>query len=214
MFETSLIAALALPWQTAPEVEDALPAADWSAVGLVLTIVGSFFLANAILFRHPRGLVREHFGARDGRLRSIREYIFHRVQIHLGFLFLLAGFGCQLFGHLRPPAEPVSGFPVLWVGVILAAAVVLEVAGWWLSRRQFQTYVREYLLEKPNLLDADAEVARELGALFGIDSAGDDTVQAYVARVRKHLRLPWPDRGPAPLRRLHPADDSVEEELA
>jgi len=34
---------------------------DWVTVGLVLSIVGSFFLATAILFRHPHSLVREHF---------------------------------------------------------------------------------------------------------------------------------------------------------
>ena len=71
-------------------------------IGLVLAIVVCFLLANSLLFRHPRTLVADFFGARH-RLSTIREYIFHRVQVHLGFLFLLLGFGLQLFGHYRTP---------------------------------------------------------------------------------------------------------------
>ena len=76
-----------------------LPAApDLPILGLALAILGCFLLANSIVFRHPRVLVSEFFGAQEKRLTTIRSYIFHRVQIHLGFLFLLLGFGLQLLG--------------------------------------------------------------------------------------------------------------------
>ena len=71
----------------------AATATDWFGVGLVTSIVGGFLLANSILFRHPRTLVEDHFGGSRRRLASIRSYIFHRLQVHLGFLFLLTGFG-------------------------------------------------------------------------------------------------------------------------
>jgi len=186
---------------------------DWVTVGLVLSIVGSFFLANAILFRHPRSLVREHFGAYDGRLRSIREYIFHRVQIHLGFLFLLSGFGLQLYGRLRPaPVDPDAGFPVAWVGAILILAVGLELLGWWLSHRLFRGYVREYFIEHPVDFDQDIKLAREIGALFGIESSGEDTVQSYVARLCRDVGLPR--HGRPETRSSSGTVQVVEEELA
>jgi hypothetical protein len=170
---------------------DAIPP-DWVAVGLVLSIVGGFLLANAILFRHPRDLVTEHFGGNTTRLRSIRAYVFHRLQVHLGFLALLTGFGFQLYGHYRPLPIPAGerGFPTLWVGAVLIAVVILEIVGWWLSHWLFRCYVRQYFLAHPPVLETDMRLARELGELFGIQSAGDDSVQSYLARIRSELGLP------------------------
>ncbi len=168
---------------------------DWAGVGLLMSIVGSFLLANAILFRHPRGLIAEHFSGRRQRLTSIREHIFHRVNIHLGFLFLLGGFGLQLFGHMRPPAPGATEFPTVWVGLILLVAVALEVAGWWWSHRLFRRYVRLYLLEHPADFETEANLAREVGELFGIPSSAEDTVESYVGRLRAKLGIPVPARG-------------------
>lgn len=196
-----------------------VPDPDWFGVGQVLAIVGGFLLANSILFRHPRALVEEHFGGRTSRLGSIREYIFHRVQVHLGFLFLLLGFGLQLYGHYRPPAEAttVRAFPTLWVGAVLLAVVALELAGWWVSQWLFRRYVREYFLVHPPDLETDMRLARELGELYGIQSAGDDTVQSYLTRIRQTIGLPELARAVIPRRTPAAALDhdghEVEEEL-
>lgn len=172
---------------------------DWFGVGLMLSIAGCFLLANSILFRHPRALVAQFFGDEEKRLSSIRSYIFHRVQIHLGFLFLLAGFGLQLFGHFGRSAQspPAERFPVVWVGLVLLAVVVLELMGWWLSHRLFRRYVREYFMTHPPNLESDMGLARELGELFRIPSAGDDSVQAYLQRIRRSIGIPsGPDASP------------------
>jgi len=163
---------------------------DWSTIGLILAIVGSFLLANAILFRNPRALVREHYGVRRGQLRTIREFIFHRLQMTLGFAFLLSGFALQLVGRLRPlPQEAEREFPILWIGVIVLAAVILEMGGWWWSLRSFRRYVRQYLREHPPDFATDVHTAREVGELFGLSSSADETVQSYVARVRQAVGL-------------------------
>lgn len=187
---------------------------DWVAVGIVLAIVGGFLLANAILFRHPRNLVSEHFGGPPTRLGSIREYVFHRLQVHLGFLFLLAGFGFQLYGHYRPPEIPAGerGFPTLWVGAVLIAVVILEIVGWWLSHWLFRRYVREHFLAHPPALETDMRLARELGELFGIQSAGDDSVQTYLVRIRGELGLPAAGRPVSVARDVVITPDEVEAE--
>lgn len=168
-----------------------LPAADWFAVGLVLSIVGGFLLANSIVFRHPRRLVEEHFGGGPRKLQPIREYIFHRVQVHLGFWILLAGFALQLYGHLRPaPVVEGGGFlPVPVIGSILAGVVTLEIAGWWWSHSLFRRYVREYFLLHPPDLETDVKLARELADLYGIAATGEDTVEAFSARLRQEMGL-------------------------
>jgi len=154
---------------------------DWVSLGLVSSIVGCFLIANSILFEHPRRLVENYFGRSSGRLRSVREYIYNRVQTTLGFAFLLGGFGLQLVGRYGPPPEgghtPLS---MIWVGVIVVAAIGLLLSGWWWSLWAFRRYVREYFTEQPPDLENDPATARELGELFGIETYDDDTVDAYV----------------------------------
>ncbi len=178
-------------------------APDWAVGGLVLAIAGCFLLANAILLREPRELIQERFGRREARLGSIRGYMFHRVQVSLGFLLLLLGFGLQLLGHVvgRAPAAETGAsgsFPIHWVGFTIALVVVLEVLGWWISRALFQRYVRESLLGRESLLESDSRLAREIGELFGIGLEPDDTVQSYAARVRKRVHLPRTAKAPTP----------------
>jgi hypothetical protein len=165
--------------------ESVLAHPDWMGIGLVLAIVGSFLLANSILFRHPRQLVVERFGKEVQQLRNIREYIFHRVQVNVGFGFLLGGFGMQLFGHYSPlPAGVEKEFPALWIGIVVVLAVLLLLASWWWSLRAFRRYVREYFRSNPPEFEADLGLAREVGELFGLTSHADDTVESYVARLR------------------------------
>jgi len=177
---------------------------DAFGLGLVLVLIGVFLLANSILFRHPRTLVAEHFGAARGRLVSIRGLIFQRLQVHLGSLFLLVGLALQIYGHygLEPGlAGTPREFPLAWVGVIVVAVAVLELGGWWLSHALFLRIVRAHFQAHPPALEGDLALARELGALFGIHGQGDDSVQSYLARIRRRIGLPEHPRAAA--LRLH-----------
>ena len=197
--------------QSAPPGADWV-APDWVAIGLVLTLLGAFLLGNAILFRHPRTLVEEFFGARGGaRLHAIREYVFHRAQVAVGFTYLVGGFGLELLGRYRPPA---TEFPVAWVGAILVLTVALLVLAWWWARHSFQRHVRAHLRRDPPDFEADLRVAREVGDLFGVASAEDDTVQSYLERLHRAIDLPPPERRgrrEIPLPRLEDLD--VEERV-
>jgi preprotein translocase subunit SecG len=187
---------------------------DAFGLGLVLVLIGAFLLANSVLLRHPRTLVAEHFGGAGGRLVSIRATIFHRLQAHLGFLFLLVGFALQVYGHygvdpsrVPPPRE----FPKSWVLLVLAAVVLLELGGWWLSHALFLRYVRAHFRAHPPALESDLALARELGALFGIHGQGDDSVQSYLARIRRRIGLPESPR-PTPMRLRSETETETEPE--
>jgi hypothetical protein len=171
-------------------------APDWTTLGLVLAIVGCFLLANGILFRNPRRMVAERLGRTPQQLRGIREFVFHRVQMTLGFMFIVAGFAAQLQGRWQPP-QPRPGSPALWIGAIVVLAVALEVAAWWWSLHAVRRHVRAVLRDDPPDLETDTVLAREIGELFGVETSGDDTVQSYVARVRTSLGLTQaPRNGP------------------
>ncbi|MCY2960628.1 MAG: hypothetical protein NTY35_10725 [Planctomycetota bacterium] len=167
------------------------PPTDWGAVGLVLLLGGTFLLGNALLFRHPRDLVAERFGARGAPLVAIREHIFQRLQVGIGFLYLLAGFGLELLARLRPPAtESAPALPVFWVAAVALATVVLLAAGWLWTSRAFRGYVRERLTASPGELETDPALTREVGELFGVETSPEDSVTSYAERVRRATGLP------------------------
>jgi hypothetical protein len=164
---------------------------DWTSLGLVLSIVGSLLIANGILFRTPKGLVAERLGHGPPELRRIREFVFHRVQMTLGFLFLVAGFAAQLYGRAVPSVES-GGSPALWVGGVVLLAIALEVGGWWWSLHSLRGHVRAHLREYPPDFETDTNLAREVGELFGVESTEDETVQSYAGRLRSELGLAPP----------------------
>ncbi|HRV81993.1 MAG: hypothetical protein H6829_03800 [Planctomycetes bacterium] len=165
---------------------------DWTSLGIVTAMVGAFLIASATLLEHPRRLVARYFGRQSGRLQSVREYVYNRLQVVLGFAFLLFGFGMQLVGHflsLPPGAEPLN---MAWVGVIVTAVVGMLFAGWWWSLWAFRRYVREYFTEHQAHFEQQGNLAREIGELFGVEPSANDTVATYAARVRKAADLPKP----------------------
>ena len=170
---------------------------DWIAIGLVFSAVGAFLLGNAILLRHPRSLVESYFrrsaGGSGPRLGAIREYVFQRAQIAVGFTYLVGGFGIQLLGRYRPAPANVE-FPAAWVGAILVVTLVFLALAWWWSRHSFRRHVRVHLRREPADFESDLRLAREVGELFGVSSEKDDTVQSYLERLHSALRLPLPDR--------------------
>lgn len=189
---------------------------DWVGIGLVLAVVGSFLLANSILFRHPRELVQERFGRADQRLRTIREYIFHRVQVNLGFGFLLAGFVLQLYGRYRPPeAIADTGLSIVWIGLVVALAAMLLLGGWWWSLLAFRRYVIDFLATESGDFESDLDLAREIGELFGVTPHSEDTVQSYMARLRARIGRDLPRRAERTERRVvEPDEVEIEEGVA
>ncbi|MEM6673186.1 MAG: hypothetical protein AAF726_10090 [Planctomycetota bacterium] len=169
--------------------------ADWTSLGLVSCIIGAFLIANSTLFEHPRSLVARYFGRSYGRLQSVREYVYNRVQTTLGFAFLLAGFGFQLIGRFRAAAPGEVPLSMAWVGVLVASAIALLFVGWWWSVWAFRRYVREYFTRNPRDFRAEPAAAREVGELFGIESSENDTVEDYVDRLLRETGLPqYPPR--------------------
>ena len=188
---------------------DAAP--DWIAIGLVFSVVGAFLLGNAILLRNPRALVEEHFRRRrEGptrRLGAIREHVFQRAQIAVGFTYLVGGFALQLLGRYRPalPRDGVPEVPAAWVGVIVASTIAFLAAAWLWARHAFRRHVRAHLRSAPPDFEGDLPLAREVGELFGVGSEKDDTVQSYLERLHAAIGIPAPERRslrPIPLPRL------------
>lgn len=177
------------------------PPPDWIGLGLTLSIVGCFLLATAILTRSPRDLIEQRFGSSRPSLRSIREPIAGRVQLLLGFAFLMAGFGLHLYGRLAlglageavvtgEAAAATGRVPAFYIGLIVVCAAGLSMVGWWWSNVLVRRHLRAYFREHPRDFETDMPLAREVGELFGVVPHAEDTVQTYVARLRRKADLP------------------------
>lgn len=175
-------------------------ATDWVGLGLALALTGSFFLGTALFSTSPRELIEERFGLRRPGLRAIREPVFQRVQLGLGFAFLMAGFGVQLFGRAREVAAPAgeaadalpsgASLPAFWIGAVVITALVLWAVGGWWARVSFRRALRAAFLKRPPEFEADMDLAREVGELYGVAPHAEDTVQSFVARLRHEAGLP------------------------
>jgi hypothetical protein len=173
--------------------EAARASGDLAGVGLFLALAGVLLLANVVLFRHPRTLVADFLGVAPRRLSTLREHLFRRVQVTLGFVLLAAGLFCQLYAHVaRGASEAGSGVSVPWlyVGLLAFLVVALEVALWFGSRALYRRYLREHFLANPPDLESDLGLARELGELYGVASREGDSVQSFLFRIRHEIGLP------------------------
>lgn len=168
----------------------AFGAPDGHVLGPALAILGVFLVANGILTRSSKSLIEERFGGRRMKLRSIRELVFQRVQMMLGFGFLIAGFGAELWGELHPSApDAESSSASLWIGVVVVLGVASELGAWWFSLQSFRSELQRWFRANPPDFETDLALAREVGDVFGVESSGDDTVESYCARVRKAVGL-------------------------
>lgn len=184
---------------------------DWTSVGLVACIVGAFLLGNAILFRRPEIEVQELLG-RSGELASVREQLFQRAQIAVGFFELVLGFGLQIAGRLHPPPPDAETLSAVWIGaVVLLTAIALSLSWVW-SARRLRRAVRAELVTHGRDLESDVRLARELGLLFGVESQPDDTIATYAERLRVKIGLPPRARRAPPFAR-EAAFDSESAEL-
>ncbi|MFO1009406.1 MAG: hypothetical protein U1F29_05020 [Planctomycetota bacterium] len=174
------------PWTEGAERASA--ATDWHSVGLVLAGLGAFLIALAVLARGRRGLVSELLGDRARGLVRLREALFQRALLVVGFAWLAVGFALELLGHLHPVARP--SFPVAWAGGILVATLGALAASWGWAQHAARAAVRAHLREAPRDLASDPGLARELGELFGVASRPDDSVATFVERLERALDLP------------------------
>jgi hypothetical protein len=174
--------------------QEALAVTDWTSVGLVLAGVGAFLIGLAVLARGHRGLVEELLGARAPRLGRLRDAIFQRALLVVGFAGLAGGIALQLLGRFFPVAEP--SFPVAGAGAIVAGTLVLLGLAWAYASSAARKAVRAHFAAHPRDLGTEIELAREIGELFGVESRPEDTVETYLERLQQALGLPARPRGP------------------
>ena len=162
-------------------------------VGLAMNVVGIFFLANSIIFRKPKQVLEEFFGVDRGSLHLIKDYVLNKIQVVIGFLFLTGGFVLQAVGAWQKIHDQAT--VLLICGGIFVTAVLVYIVGAHYSRRSFRKYLRSFFRTHEFSFTANMALTKEIGQIFGIPHQPDETVEAYVQKVRRYLQLPQEQGG-------------------
>jgi hypothetical protein len=164
---------------------------DFIIIGVTMNIVGTFFLANSIVFKRPRRVIEEFFVSRPGSLLEIRDYIFTKIQVIIGFVFLFCGFGLQIVAHVDKLANP-KPFLIFSIAAIFLTAFLTGTIGYATSRRAFKRYLKDFFRKNPWPFARHMGLTQEIGEIFGIPKGPDDTVEMYCAKLRRELKVPDP----------------------
>jgi hypothetical protein len=169
---------------------------DFDFASLGLATVGLFFICCAVVQKKPRHILEEAFGLYRGGLRDLKASVFKRNQVVMGFCCVVLAIVLNL---ASPPVTDVNGLlgglPVLAkvaslvVFMLVLCGVLNYLSRFW-SKTAFRRLVHEVVAEYRWPFEENMVLTREIGRLLGVEESDEDTVQTYVARVRRHLDLP------------------------
>lgn len=173
-----------------PQLDKVFTAADPTMLGLgacCLIFAGAFFFSA---FGRDRGRFRSSLvlGTMITSLEPLRGVLQSKVRGQVGSCFLatsglLIGAAVTLDLGLPPMMLPAGA-----IGLAVLSVVLLFLQGQYVEnamRRYLQAHLREF----PFSFEDNLALTREIGELFGIPGATEDTVESYVRRLRERLGL-------------------------
>ncbi|MCU0728426.1 MAG: hypothetical protein MUE73_22015 [Planctomycetes bacterium] len=162
-------------------------------IGICLNLLGLFFVVISIIVKSPRTMMRELLGLRVDRLKTYKYFIAQRLEVAVGFLFLLFGSSLLILAELEE-AGTVRGVGAYLVVTMLAMAV----AGFLLYRscailarklfiRAFRTYATKYRFP----IHRDEDLLKELGDILRIPLGEHETIESLAKKIREELELDY-----------------------
>ena len=171
---------------------------DFDFLSLVLATVGLFFICCSTRQKKPKHILEEAFGIYRGGLRDLKASVFKRNQVVMGFLCVVLAIVINLFSDRGPETvgilEGMSAAAQLAVliGLMTALGGILNYLSRLWSKAAFRRLVYEVVTEYQWPFEENMVLTKEIGRLLGITQRDDDTVEAYVSRIRNHLKIPHP----------------------
>ncbi|MEE9392733.1 MAG: hypothetical protein V3W41_09530 [Planctomycetota bacterium] len=169
---------------------------DVEFLSLALATVGLFFICCAVLQKKPKHVLAELFGVNKRGLRDLKSSVFKRNQVVMGFLCVVMAIVVDVFIAPAPDADGIledlsPGAKVLaLIAFLVALCGILNYLSRLWSKAAFKRLVFEVVTEYQWPFEENMVLTKEIGKLLGVPQSDDDTVEAYVARIRKHLKIP------------------------
>jgi hypothetical protein len=170
---------------------------DREILAWCLILLGTFFLAKAIVSKGQKWTMKELLGLRIDKLKAYRNHIIQRLEAAFGFFFVFCGVAIHLYILLRRSLDKQSvaayGHIAEYMGGTLLAIVILAVAFHhickWVSRRSFVEILAYLVVRYRYRLDDDQALLKEIGDVLKVDHRDDDTVESYARRVEDAMGL-------------------------
>ncbi|MEZ6197412.1 MAG: hypothetical protein R3F20_17070 [Planctomycetota bacterium] len=169
---------------------------DFDFASLGLATIGLFFICCAIVQKKPKHILEEAFGLYRGGLRDLKSSVFKRNQVVMGFCCVVLAIVLNIFspatgpeGGLLGDLSPFAKVAALVFFMVVLCGVLNYLSRLW-SKASFKRLVYEVATEYRWPFEENMVLTREIGRLLGIVESDEDTVQSYVARIRRHLNLP------------------------
>ncbi len=174
-------------------------------IALCSCVLGSFFLAKSISTRSPKYMLHELLSFKVNRSKFFRKYVTQKLEVVVGFVCLLAGFGLLIYLEIQAlcaqESSALPGFANWWlvVGVTLAAmliiALLLNRVCAFFSGKIFVELMR-FMMERHGFqLQNDKSLVLELGRLMKVKRQDSDTIESYSARIRQRMGVTVPETG-------------------
>jgi hypothetical protein len=133
-------------------------------------------------------------------LDKIRDHVLNKIQVYIGFIFLIAGYAIQIWATLlREKTEETASSPVgpnlLFVFLILVASVIfltviLKIVQFSWTRWTFKHLMIDFFRDHDWELVKNIDVAKQIGYLLKIPKIRDESIEDYVKRLKETLHIP------------------------
>jgi len=171
---------------------------DFDFLSLTMGMVGLFFICCAIMQRKPKHILEELFGVYSGGLRHLKDSVFKKNQLVLGFVCIFLALIINIFS--RSMAAPdgqgmlnaYNAIPLslALIGLITALCAVLYYLCRVWSKWHFRQIVTEVVTEHRWPFESNVNLAVEIGKLLGLERKADVTVEEYLGQLQRFLELP------------------------
>ena len=165
-------------------------------IALCSCILGAFFLAKSISIKTPKYVLHELLAYKVNKSRFFRKYINQKLDAIIGLLFLVAGFGLQMYLEVEALGEKERTAYASWwriisvtLFVMLLIVFLLHRITRYISGKVFVEHVRFMVLTHGYPLEGDTGLVRELGRIMKVPRDAEDTVESYVQKVLEKMKI-------------------------
>jgi len=168
-------------------------------IALCSSILGVFFLAKSMTVKSPKYMLHELLRFKVNKSRFFRHYIGQKLEAIIGFVFLLFGFGIQIYLEveaLRDQPGRSYGLTNWWlvvgvtVGASAAIVFLLSKITRFFSGRIFVELTRFMVETHRYPLASDESLVLELGRILRVPREDEDTLESYTKRVLDRMKVP------------------------
>jgi len=161
---------------------------DFVVLGFVAYVLTGAFMFSSIGRGRPSYRLQVVFGTAASSLGSLRDAIHAKVRGQAASAFFVVGSVLLALGFVAPGPSDLS-LQLLGGGVMLGLSVAFLVLVDHYVNSTLRRSLRKHLRTHPFDFESNIALARDIGELFQVPSAADDTLAVYLGRLRSALGI-------------------------